>query len=136
MNDTRLENLGTPWSAAVLDDAQADGLWAAFKAQMKAESRTLVSHDGQLVGKALRVGAKRRRDDGTEAWQQSLLHDMSWAQVEAWLDQTIRQVSALLVNQGIAERLLDLRDRFPESHGPADACAAIGTSLDAYLAAA
>lgn len=133
---SRLAATPAGWATRVLDDAQVDGLWSAFKSQMKAESVALVSHDGRVIAKATRVGTKRRNDDGSEGWQQSLLHDMSWSQVEQWLDTTIRQIGALFVNRGMAERLLDLREQFPDSVGPADACARLGTSVDAYLAAA
>lgn len=132
----QLESIPSSWALRVLEDAQIDGLWSTFKNAMKAESVALVSHDGQVIAKATRVGTKRRNDDGTEGWQQSLLHDMSWSQVEQWLDQTIRQIGALFVNRGMAERLLDLRDQFPDSVGPADACARLGVSVDAFLAAA
>lgn len=124
------------WPRVVLDDAQVDGLWKAFSKQLKAQDVVMVSHDGQIVGKTVRVGTRTRRTDGSEVWQQSLLHEKTWAQVEQWLEQIVAQLGAMLVNKSMADRLLALRDRFPESLGPADACTALGTTVDEYLGVA
>ncbi len=125
----------TVWAAALLRDAQIDGLWNALKNELKSESVTLVAHNGSLVGKATRVGAKKRKDDGSEAWAQALIEDMTWEQLEAWLARVMAQISALLVNRSMARRLLDLREQFPETVGPAEACSLLGTSIEDYLAA-
>lgn len=131
-----LEQVSEPWAEQLLDDAQVDGLWAVLKDRLKAESVVLVNHNGRVIGKSTRVGSRSRKPDGTEVWAQPLIHEMTWAQVEQWLARTLVAVSSLLVNKKMADRLLSLRDQFPESVGPADACAQLGTSVDDYLAAA
>ena len=101
----------------------------------KAESVALVAHNGSHVAKTTRLGTRRRRDDGTYESQQVLIHDMTWEELGNWLLMIETQIGALLVNQAMAKKLLILREEYPESIGPKDACVAKGTTIEEYLAA-
>jgi hypothetical protein len=130
------EQAGRRWAAHVLDDATADGLHGLLKKALKRQSVVLVSHDGRLVGKASRVGVRRAAADGTRQWQQALIHDLTWDELAEWLDGISDLISSLLVNRTMAERLLALRERHPDTVGPAEACARLGTTVTEFLAEA
>ncbi len=124
------------WAASVLEDATVDGLHTILKASLKRQSVVLVSHDGSLVGKATRVGVRRKRADGVKVWQQALFHDLTWVELSEWLDGIRTQVGALLVNVDMADRLFQLQELSPESTGPGDACKRLGTTVPEWLSEA
>jgi len=101
----------------------------------KSEAMTLVNHNGTGVVKSIRLGTRRRRTDGSQEAQQVLIHEMTWDELQNWLVMIRAQVSALLVNDAMAEKLLSLRDQYPDTVGPAEACEQAGTSIEAFLAA-
>lgn len=121
------------WAEMVLLQAQMDGLRKDLKQKSKDEAVAIVAYDGRLVGKTMRAGRRRRDDQGRVTFQQALLQDFSWNELTEWLDMISAQIGALLVNKHIADRLLTLREKFPETHGPAEACALLGTTVETYL---
>ncbi len=127
------EQAGRRWAAHVVDDATVDGLHSLLKAALKRQSIVMVSHDGQVVGKATRIGVRRQVADGTEAWQQALIHDLTWDELAKWMRMISAQVSALLVNQSMAHRLLTLRKQYPDTAGPAEACERMGLTVAEFL---
>jgi hypothetical protein len=125
-----------PWAQIVLDRALHEGLHKRLVDYAKVESVVLVSHDGEVVAKATRVGRRRRDDAGRQYFQQSALEDFSWAELEEWLRMIQKNLFALLVNERMAQRLLSLRALVPDSAGPGDACVRLGTTVNAYLSQA
>lgn len=122
-----------PWAQIVLDRALHDGLHKRLVDFAKQESVVLVAHDGVVVAKATRVGRRRRDGAGRQYFQQSALEDFSWGELEEWLRMIQKNLFALLVNERMAQRLLDLRTLVPDSMGPGDACVRLGTTVNAYL---
>lgn len=110
------------------------GLRKALNDISKTESISMVSYNGALIAKTTRKGVRRRLADGSLEHQQVLWHELSWVELEQWLSTITGQLSAALVNQDSARRLLTLRDDFPESYGPGEACTALGTTVEAFLA--
>lgn len=124
-----------PWASVIVRSLILRGLRAALNAKSKSESVALVSYNGTHVAKTTRLGTKRRRHDGSLESQQVLLHEMSWDELGAWLNMIKSQISSLLVNESMAQRLMPLRDRFPDTFGPREACDLLGMTVDEYLAA-
>ena len=106
------------------------------KEWLKNESVVQVSHNGGLIGKATRVGRRVRSESGEVFWQQTLFRDMTWAQLDEWLSNIQSQLHSLGANVTIGRRLFELRDAAPDSIGPGDAAATLGTTIDAWLAEA
>lgn len=129
------EQAGRKWATMVLDDALIDGLSKLAKGWLKRLSVVLVAFDGTVVGKATRVGRKVKRNDGTEAWQQALIHDMTWAEVAAWIDNLAAQQRALGATRQMGYRILELQEAVPDSLGPADAARRLGTTVEAWIEA-
>ncbi len=127
------EQAGRRWAAHVTDEALLDGLAKLGKEWLKAESIVMVSHDGALVGKATRVGRKVRSESGEQYWQQTLIRDMTWADFEQWIATIQAQLRSLGANLTIGKRVFELRDAVPDSIGPGDAAARLGTTVDAWL---
>lgn len=101
----------------------------------KREAVVLVNHNGTGVTKSIRLGVPRRREDGTREAQQVLIHEMTWGELANWLAMIQTNISALIVNEAMASRLLELRDQYPDTVGPAEACERMGTTIEGFLAA-
>lgn len=127
------EQAGRRWAAHVMDDATVSGLHSLLKGALKRRSIAMVSHDGRMIGKATRVGVQRRRGDGVREWQQALIHDLTWEELEEHLAMIVNLIGSLLVNQSMAQRLLDLRREHPHTSGPAEACSQLGCSVEEFL---
>lgn len=128
------EQAGRRWAASVLDDATVDGLHAMLKKSLKSKSVVPVSYDGRVIGKPMRVGVRRKRADGTKQWQQALIHDLTWDELAEHLRMINEMIGGLLVNQAVARRLFTLREQFPQTAGPAEACSQLGMTVDEFLA--
>lgn len=128
------EQAGRAWATHILEEDQLAGHANRIKLWLKKESVVLVSHNGEIVGKATRVGRKSRNAEGEQVWTQTLFRDMSWDEVEQWLDGIRRQLTALGANVSMGNRLFELRSAVPDSFGPADAAASLGTTVDEWLA--
>jgi len=134
------EQAHRPWVQPVLKFAQDIGLNAILRAELKsvaiAESVGLFAYDGRLVATPLRRGRRRAqvRGEVRQEWEQALFEDFSWAEVIDWLQMINTQIGALLINRAVGERILELREMFPDTYGPQEACTRIGTTLADYLA--
>lgn len=122
------------WAGMVFDEATLRGLQGIARSYMKRQSTVMMSHDGEVIGKASRVGIRRKQDDGSQVWQQTLFVDMTWDELAQWLGHIESQVSALLIDKAMVKKIQALRERVPESKGPGDACKKLGTTIKAVLA--
>lgn len=125
---------GRAWADAVRDRLVRDDLRGHLKTRAKAAAVALVAYDGRVVARTVRVGVRRRAAAGPAHWQQALLEDLTWAELADFLAMVRSQIGSLLVNQAMAGRLLALRADHPGTRGPAQACAALGTTVEAFLA--
>jgi hypothetical protein len=112
-----------------------NGIRNDLKRITKNENRVLVNYNGTGHSKAAMLGTRRRQDDGTIVYQTEAIHVMSWAQLEEWRQQRSSQVDTERINVHMANTLLSLRDQFPDSLGPADACELLGVTVEEFLAA-
>jgi len=127
------EAAGRVWAGWVRSRLVREALRLALKERAKAENVVVVAFNGATVTRSLRMGARRRRRDGSTYWDQPLLHEMTWDELLGHLRLLEAQVGALLVNESVARRLLALRADHPGSRGPAEACAAMGLSVAEFL---
>lgn len=122
-----------PWATIVLNSAVIEGLRKELKGRSKAEVVALVDYNGESVGKSLRLGRRRTDADGRSYFQQALIHEFSWDELAEWLNMVERQITSLLVNRHMADRLLSLRIKHPFTYGPAEACQLEGTTIETFL---
>lgn len=130
------DQAGRLWPDALRAKALYDWIQNRQKNLAKAEKVVNVAHNGKVVSKSIRVGKRVKRDDGTSGYQQSLLNDFTWPELETFIAETLTRVDGLEANVTMAQQLLKLRDRFPQTAGPAEACALLGTTVEGYLDAA
>ncbi|MGH8996029.1 MAG: hypothetical protein ACRDYB_08390 [Acidimicrobiales bacterium] len=127
---------GRSWAGWMLADDAAAGHLKRWEHWDKARNRVRVmTPAGEIVPRAAVVGVRRRTKDGTSAYyQQALWRELTWSEVEQKLDEARAQLKSARINATTADRLLALRDRLPDSAGPAAACLMLGLDLEAYLA--
>lgn len=125
-----------PWAQDVMVNATEYGLRKLLKDRAKAEAVTLIDYRGHLIAKTTRIGRKRRTSTGESVYQQTLMDDFSWDELEEWLRTITSQITSLLINKDMADRLLALRQQFPETATPREACAQLGVSVNEFLATA
>lgn len=130
-----LAQTGSTWAKWILlDDAEAGHL-KRFNDWLKARNKQrVITESGDVVPKPAVVGVRRRHDDGTTFYQQSFWRDVTWAEVEQKLAEATATINAARITSYQARRLLRLRDRVPESTGPAAACLLLGIEVTAYIA--
>lgn len=128
------EQAGHPWPRAIIDRCIADGIHRRLVHYGKRVSVAMVAYNGKVVAKATRVGRRRRDPEtGRLYFQQTLFEDFSWAELDGWLRMIQGQIEGLRVDVHMAEKLADLKARYPDSYGPAEACEQMGTTIDRYL---
>lgn len=119
------------------DDVRALALWEWTQRRQtsiaKRESVVLIDHGGRRVGKATRVGKRVRSDNGEQGFQQSLIADMSWDELQEWAALIDSQIEGLSANQTMVKRLEQLHAQMPDTVGPREACERIGTTVEEYL---
>lgn len=128
-------NAQRAWADFVLDAAQLDGLRNDLKRKVKRESIALVDYHGKPVGVATRVGVPKRASSGKSRYVQTLFSAVSWDELAEWLDMINGQIQTLLINRHVAQRLIGLREQFPDTLGPGEACGRLGTTVEQFLAA-
>lgn len=129
------DRAGRAWPTLLYRYWQREGMRNALKAHAKAQSRALVAHDGRLISKDTRRGVLRETEDGRQAWQQVLFVDMTWDEFEQYRQRNADDIAALQINEVMAKKIAALYDLVPDSFGPGDACARLGTTLEDVLAA-
>lgn len=118
-----------------LRDIEAIGAASLLKRWNKSSNRVAVAYDGRVLSKPRTVGTTRADDSGNRYAVQALFDYMSFDEIEAKVSEYLRQVSAYRENIYLGTRLLELRDQAPGALTPAEACARLGTTVEAYLAA-
>lgn len=124
---------GRTWPSVVRDEALERYCFNSQKSISKREAVVLVSHDGRVIGKTVRVGRKVARPDGSTAFDQALFSEMSWDEVAQWARLILTQIDGLQANLSMVNRTFELRVRAPESFGPGDAAAALGTTVAEWI---
>ncbi len=134
------EQAHRPWVEPIMQYARDVGLNTILREELKTvavtESVGLFAYDGRLIATPLRRGRRRLQVAGKvrQEWEQALFEDFSWVEVLDWLQMINTQIGALLINRAVGERILGLREMFPDTYGPGEACKLLGTTLADYLA--
>lgn len=128
------DRAGRSWPDDLRDEALRE--WALIRQKQiaKEESRVLIDYKGRRVSKPSRVGRQVVNGDGTKTFQQSLITVMSWDEIDAWARMIATQVDGLRANLAMVAKLRQLQERFPDSEGPAEAVAALGMTVEQWLA--
>lgn len=124
------------WAIDVAAGIRRDGIDRLLKnEQAQRKPRVPVTHDGQVIGRMPReVGKKVRDDDGKVEHHRGLFDFLTFAELRELLRDYSRNRDALDVDI-FAVRKLMLQQRVPDAATPAEACDAIGTTVEEFLAA-
>lgn len=129
------EQAGRAWASLVLDDALEDGLLKAWNSWNSEQRKIRTVHNGVLVPvRAIRGTRRRDAETGAVVYQQSFWREMTWEDVRQQLDDSRKRIDAERITESIANRLLSLLLRCPDSVGPADACEGLNVDFEAYIA--
>jgi hypothetical protein len=127
------ESTGRYWARYVSRTLIRSGLRRLLNERAKAESVVLMPYAGNSVTTTTRLGIRRRTVDGVRSHQLALIQDMTWTELEDWLTMVEMQIAAGMVNRAKATRLLTLREQFPDTIGPGDACQRLGCTVDQFF---
>ena len=123
-----------PWVAAFLDDVLVRGIASALRARRDSRSTILVATTkGRVRTRKANRGVRVDGPDGSIVWQQRLIHEMTWEEVEQIAADLGRQIQNLSDSRQMMRRIAELRATYPTAATPSAACEAAGTTLDAYL---
>ena len=128
------DRAGAEWPTLIRAQAVRTVLQAELKRYAKAEAMTAVTYNGTPLVRTARRGVRQQAADGSTTYEQKLLWDMDWPEVDTWAASNESQIHGLLANRDIARKLQDLRRMAPRSTGPADAASQLGTTVEAVLA--
>lgn len=122
------------WAPIVQNAILAEGCTQKAKSRLKSVSSALVSIASVDHIRSLAGGIKVRQAGGGTADQQKLFVEMTWTEVDDHVQMLKRQLQELGITIATDEKLLDLRNQFPASTGPGDACQKLGRTIEEYLA--
>jgi hypothetical protein len=118
----------------ILREIEMAGAAALLKRWNKQTSRVAVAYDGRILSKPRTVGTTRADELGKRYAVQTLFDLMTFDEIERKVREYQKQVSSYKENIHLAETLLALRRKAPGAQTPAEACARLGTTVEAYLA--
>jgi hypothetical protein len=95
-----------------------------------------VAGKSYTVTKPAAIGVRRRSPQGETYFQAVLWEDLTRDELEQIIARSAKQIDSESKTIQTAKRLLKLMNRVPEAQTVAEATAAIGTSTEAFLAAA
>lgn len=124
---------GHRWAQYVADDALLDGLsrhWTAWNTEQK---RVKARVDGREVQASGSRGSRQRDENGKVVHQRLTWIQMEWAEVFQQEEDALMRIGAERITVSIARKLAELRDRAPDSIGPADAAELLGTTVEEWL---
>jgi len=122
------------WPARFTIDAEREKAQRMLKNRARQRSTVLVAHNGAILTKPARGGIRSHDGDAAAFFQQTLFVEMTWHQVLDWASMVEAMAEGVAVQVTIGRRLLQLLDAVPESEGPADAAAQLGTTVADWLA--
>ena len=127
------EHMGRPWARVTARSLIRSGLRRMLNERSKAQDVVLMPYRGVGVTTTKRLGVRRRVEEGRREHQLVLLHEMTWPELEDWLAMIETQIAAAFVNRAKASRLLALREQFPDTAGPTQACQRLGLTIEQFL---
>jgi hypothetical protein len=122
------------WAVDLLRRFAERGAAAELKTWRKVSRKLRVRlHDGTVVDRPRVVGIARQDDGGRRYVEQTLFDLEPFEIIETKVREWGRQVRAYRANIALGLRLLALRDAAPAATTPAEAAAALGTTVAAWL---
>lgn len=124
-----------PWAEHVRGSLLLEAATKHAKRRFKVANTTLVSVGTAERLRSMAGGVKVKATNGRVVDQQKLFVDMTWNELESHVDMLKRQLRELGITVAADRKLLKLRDQYPSSSGPGDACRLAGISIEEVLAA-
>lgn len=124
------------WALDVLRDMRDKGADRILKREQAARvPKVIVSgEDGSIAGSVPREYGVRRRDASGRMTHQRVLFDvMPWDELREKATAFLKQVEAYELDIRAIIRLLTLETKAPGTATPAEACARLGTTVEAWL---
>lgn len=118
----------------IREDATRDGLLAHWNAWNRERNSIRARVNNQEVRASGSRGTVQRDDDGRAVHQRLTWIQMSWEEVLEQGQGAATRIAAEQITRSIVAKLTELRDRVPDSTGPADAAERMGTTVEAWLA--
>jgi hypothetical protein len=136
---TAADQAHRPWAAQILDDIATAGALARWKSWHR---RRVVIEVGEgdakrtvITTKAAAMSVRRTNASTGETYYQSTFWgDMSRDELQQVIDRANSQSDAEMRTAAVARTVLDLLDRVPEAKTATEAAAAIGTTVEDWLA--
>lgn len=125
------------WALDTLREIREGGADRILKRERSARlPRVPVSgDDGTVIGSVPReFGVKRRDAAGQEVHQRTLFDLMTWEELRRKQGELRAQADAYELDADAVGRLLSLETQAPGTATPAEACAKLGTTVEAWLA--
>lgn len=120
------------WAAMALDKLANDGAQKALTSRARSQSKIVVAFSTADAMRSSRIGVRQK--DGS--FQQKLFKEVTWAELQAHIDMVAGQLQSLGMTIAVDRKVMKLREKFPKSVGPADACKQLGVSVDEFIGAA
>jgi hypothetical protein len=126
------------WPRDVERQAIRRGAWSLMRSWKQSRPAPLeIGWNGQVHLKSPMIGVRERAEDGTVVDQQVLVYFATFGQLRAKLPQYLQQVKAYELDIHLMVKLLALEDQVDDADDtwtPTQACEALGTTIQAYLA--
>lgn len=123
-----------PWVDVLRHDLLVAGLSRQLRQRRDSRATVLVATTKGAVTRKANRGVRRVTDDGAVAYQQRLIHEMTWDEVAQVIEALGAQLQALSESRQMMRKLDRLRELAPGAAGPAEAAAQLGTTVDDFLA--
>lgn len=130
------EQAGRQWAGWILDDLLVSGAQRRWRKWNKSRDVVTVAGKSYTVTKPAAIGVRRRGAQGETYFQAVLWEDLTRDELEQIIARSAKQIDSESKTIQTAKRLMKLMDRVPEAGTVAEATAAIGTTTEAFLAAA
>lgn len=123
-----------PWVDVLRHDLLVAGLSRQLRQRRDSRAVVLVATTKGAVTRKANRGVRRVADDGAVAYQQRLIHEMTWDEVAQVIEALGAQLQALSESRQMMRKLDRLRELAPGAAGPAEAASRLGTTVDEFLA--
>lgn len=127
------------WARDIERTALHRGAWSLLRSWRRARPRPIeMNWKGQIHLRTPMIGVKRRSGDGEVFDQQVLVHFATFGELRTKLTALLVSVKAYELDIHMIVRLLALEEQVEDaddSWTPAQACKALGTTLEEYLSA-
>jgi hypothetical protein len=127
---------GKSWAEDVLSDWKRDGAERLLSREhTRLRPPVPVTRKGRLLGKARHpAGYKKRDDSGKRTYAQTLFDFLTWEQLREKAVEIQASMSSQSVRLAAIQKLLTLQLMVPDAANPAEACEALGMSIEEFLA--